>query len=546
MSVTPNSASPKSTSRKSGTHRYDAVVIGAGHNGLVHATYLARAGMKTLLLEQRHLVGGAAITEELLPGFQFTTFSYAISLLRPEIVDDLDLVEHGLMVLPLANTFQPGLDGEHLLLGPDADANYHEIARFSAEDAEAARDLDHLIARLCVALKPWMDRIPPNSRSDDPAELAAVAELRAFMDGLDPDVRALGERFATSSAAEILETYFEHDLVKSLYASSGIIGSMVSPRDRESGLIWLFHKMGEYDGSPGSWGFHKGGNGGFTKVLARACAAFGGEIRTGARVQRVVHEDGVVRGVELEGGERIEAPVVVSALDPRQTFTRLVDPGDMPADLIEHLEGYKYQGSASKVNFALSGLPTFPGLEGEADLFRGFTNLGPSIEYLHQAFTEAKEGRFSRRPFIDCCVQSTVDPEMSPPGKHVMSCFVMYTPYKLAEGTWDDQRDALGDTVQETLEEFFPGFSELVLHREVVTPLDIERTVGLSEGNIFAGELFDSQLFLSRPAPGWNQYRTPLSGYYQCGSGTHPGGCVSGGPGMLAARQVMSDAQKGG
>ena len=534
-----------SPTSESAPRSYDAIVIGAGHNGLVHASYLARAGMRTLLLEQRHVVGGAAITEELVPGYHFTTFSYAISLLRPEIVDDLGLVEHGLMVLPLAHPFHPGLAGEYLSLGPDADANYHEIARFSAEDAEAARDLDHLIARLCIALKPWMDRIPPNVRSDDPADVEALAELRAFMEGLDPEVRALGERFASCSAAEILDATFEHDLVKSLYASSGIIGSMVSPRDRESGLVWLFHKMGEYDGSPGSWGFHKGGNGGFTQVLARACEALGGEIQTGARVKRVLHGGGAVTGVELEDGQRIDAPVVVSALDPRQTFTRLVDPADMPADLIEHLEGYKYQGSASKVNFALSDLPTFPGLEGKPDLFRGFTNLGPSIDYLHQAFTEAKEGRFSRRPFLDCCIQSTVDPGMSPPGKHVMSCFVMYTPYRLAEGTWDDQRDALGDTVQETLEEFFPGFSELVLHREVVTPLDIERTVGLSEGNIFAGELFDSQLFLSRPAPGWNQYRTPISGYYQCGSGTHPGGCVSGGPGMLAARQVLRDAQAG-
>ncbi|MDG1491405.1 MAG: NAD(P)/FAD-dependent oxidoreductase [Planctomycetota bacterium] len=521
--------------------QYDAIVIGAGHNGLVHAGYLARAGKRTLLLEQRPMVGGAAITEELLPGFQFTTFSYAISLLRPQIVADLDLVRHGLMVLPLTSTFQPGLNGEYLLLGPDADANYHEIARFSAEDAEAARDLDHLIARLCVALKPWMDRIPPNSRSDDPVDREAMDELRAFMAGLDPEVRALGERFASESAAEILGDYFEHELVKSLYASSGIIGSMVSPRDRESGLIWLFHKMGEYDGSPGAWGFHKGGNGGFTQVLARAYESFGGTTRTEARVERVLHEDGVALGVELEGGERIDAPVIVSALDPKQTFTRLVDAADMPVDLIQHLEGYKYQGSASKVNFALSALPTFPGLEGRDDPFLGFINLGPSIDYLHQAFEEAKGGAFSRRPFIDCCIQSTVDPDMSPSGKHVMSCFVMYTPYQLDGPSWDDQREALGDTAQATLEEFFPGFGELVLHREVVTPLDIERTVGLTEGNIFAGELFDSQLFLNRPAPGWNQYRTPIAGYYQCGAGTHPGGCVSGGPGMLAARQVLGD-----
>ena len=474
--------------------RYDAIVIGGGHNGLVNAGYLARAGLNTLVLERRHLVGGAAITEELIPGFKFTTFSYAISLMRPEIVQDLELVKHGMMVLPLINTFQPGLDGEYLFLGADSDANYHEIARISIEDAEASRDLDHLIARLARALKPWMDRIPPNSRSSDPADIAQLAELRDYMDGLDPEVRGLMQKFYDCSAAEILDEYFENDLVKSLYASSGIIGSKCGPRDKESGLVWLFHKMGDYDGEPGHWGFHKGGNGGFTQVLARALEAFGGSIRTHAGVERVLYEDGRAVGVSLADGSTIEADLVVSALDPRQTFTRLVDPADLPEDLVQHVSDYKFQGTAAKVNFALSGVPEFPGLEGREDLFMGFTNLGPSIDYLEEAFADCKAGRFSRRPFLDCCVQSTLDPDMSPPGKHIMSCFVMYAPYHLAESDWDSERENLGDTVQQTIEEFFPGFSDLILHREIVTPLDIEKIVGLSEGNIFAGELFESQL----------------------------------------------------
>jgi len=521
--------------------RCDAVVIGGGHNGLVNAAYLAKAGLNTLVLERREVVGGAALTEELLPGFKFTTFSYAISLLRPQIVQELDLVQHGLMILPMVNTFQPDVNGDYLFLGADRDQNYHEIARHSPEDAEAARDLSHIIARVARALKPWMDRIPPNVLSDDPADAALLAELDAYMKRLDPEVRDMIETFRTSSAAEILDRYFESDLVKSLYASSGIIGSRVSPRDPESGIIWMFHKLGEYDGEPGHWGFHKGGNGGFTQVLARAVRGFGGEIRTGVGVARVRYENGRATGVELSDGSTVEADVVVSALDPRNTFLRLVDPADLPADLVDHIEDFKYQGSASKVNFALSGLPTFPGLEGRSDIFRGFTNLGPSIDWLHTAFEDCRAGRFSRRPFLDCCIQSTLDPDMSPPGKHVMSCFVMYTPYELAEGDWDDHREALGDTVQETIEEFFPGFSKLVLHREVVTPKDIESLVGLSEGNIFQGELFETQLFTHRPAPGWNQYRTPIAGYYQCGSGTHPGGCVTGGPGMLAARQILGD-----
>lgn len=523
------------------SERYDAVVVGGGHNGLVNAGYLAKAGLKTLVLERCDLVGGAAITEQPLPGFRFTTFSYAISLLRPDVVHDLDLVRHGLMVLPMVSTFQPGIDGEYLLLGADADANFHEIARHSVEDAEASRELDHRIKRLSRALKPWFDRIPPNSRSDDPTEIAALAELRAFVDNLDPDLRELLERFRTSSAADILDDWFETDLVKALYASSGIIGSRCSPRDKASGLVWLFHKMGDYDDVPGEWGFHKDGNGGFTQVLARAAAAFGATIRTGAGVERVLHDGGAVHSVRLEDGSTIESPLVVSALDPRQTFSRLVDAGDMPADLMSHLADYRYEGTAAKVNFALSGLPRFPGLEEREEIFRGFVNIGPSIDYLDEAFADCVAGRFSRRPFIDCCVQSVIDPSMSPPGKHVMSCFVMYAPYRLADSDWQAQREPLGDTVQATLESVFPGFGDLVLHREIVTPADIEARIGLSEGNIFAGELIESQLFLNRPAPGWNQYRTPIAGYYQCGSGTHPGGCVTGGPGRLAAMQILAD-----
>lgn len=523
------------------TRRYDAIVVGGGHNGLVNGAYLARAGLRTLVLERRGIVGGAAVTEPLVPGYQFTTFSYAVSLLRPEIVHDLRLVEHGLMVMPMVNTFQPDFDGSYLLLGADPYEDLHEIGRHSAEDADAAQDLDHRIARLGHALRPWMDRIPPNIVGADPADEALLATLREEMDGLPPDVRWLLDRFLTTSAAEILDETFECELVKALYASSGIIGSHVSVRDAASGIVWLFHKLGSYDGVPGQWGFHKGGNGAFTRALARAVEDFGGTIWTEAPVARVLYDDGAARGVELENGTRIEADVVVSALDPRNTFFRLVEPEDLPRDLVGHLQRYRYNGSAAKVNFALDALPPFPGLEGRADVFQGFTNLGPSLPYLEAAFDDCANGRFSRRPFLDCCLQSTIDPDMSPPGKHVMSCFVMYAPYHLAEGDWDDEREPLGDTVQETLSSFFPGFSDRVLHREVVTPLDIERVTGLSEGNIFAGELFAEQLFTHRPAPGWNQYRTPIPGYYQCGSGTHPGGCVSGGPGMLAARQILRD-----
>lgn len=521
--------------------KYDAIVIGGGHNGLVNACYLAKAGLDTLVLERRHLVGGAAITEELIPGFKFTTFSYALSLIRPDICQDLDLPAHGMLTLPMPNHLHPVGDGTFIKLGGDSYENYHEIAKISQEDAEAMHDFSHIMNRVCHAMKPLVDMIPPNSRSNDPKELEKMAELSGYLEGLDPDVQEMLNRLWNGSIAAILDDYFEHEAVKGMIASSSIIGSMCGPRSKESGMVWLFHKMGEYDGVFGGWGFHKGGNGGFTQVLARAFEAYGGTIQYEAAAEQVLRQDGKAVGVKLVGGEEVHADIVVSALDPRNTFLKLVDPAELPQDLVTHIEGFKYQGSASKVNFALKDLPTLPGQDKDPAVFQGFTNIGPTLDYLEEAFADAKAGRISRHPFIDGCLQSTIDPDMTPAGKHIMSCFVMWTPYHLAEGDWDSQRDTLGDIVQNTLESHFPGFNDLVLHREVVTPLDIERIVGITEGNIFHGELFTEQLFLNRPAPGWNQYRTPITGYYQCGSGTHPGGCVIGAPGKLAAQQILND-----
>ena len=466
--------------------QYDAIIIGGGHNGLVNGCYLARAGLRTLVLEKRHLVGGAAITEELLPGFQFTTFSYAVSLLRPDIVQDLELTRHGLMILPMPNTFQPGFNGEYLFLGADSDSNYHEIARHSASDAEGYKDLSHLINQVCFALQPWMDQIPPNSLSNDPADIKQMQAIEQCMGSMPSEVKGLFEKFISGSAAVILDEYLENDLVKAMIASSGIIGSKCSPRSKESGLVWLVHKMGEYDGVLGDWGFHRRGNGGLTQTLARAFESFGGEIRLGSSVKNVLYVDNQVTGVELEGGDCFYANNVVSALDPRRTFKQLVDPMDLPNDLVEAIDAYKFQGTAAKVNFALTGLPTFPGLEGRRDIFQGFVNIGPSLDYLEEAFEDCQSGTYSRRPFIDCCVQSVIDPSMAPPGKHVMSCFVMYAPFELQNSDWETERENFGDVTQATLEEFFPGFDDLVLHREVVTPKDIEDVTGLSEGNIFA------------------------------------------------------------
>ena len=539
------SASASTPPEHDADRAYDAIIVGGGHNGLVNAAYLAKAGLRTLVLERRNLVGGAAITEELRPGFWFTTFSYALSLLRPEIVQELDLVRHGFMPLLMPSTFCPMENGDYLLLGQDHGANQQEIARHSRHDADAYDRFDHDMGKVLQAFKPLMDAPPPNLFSDDPEELLALAGLGARFRALPKDVLHNAVRLLTGSAADFLDDYFESDILKAYLASSSIIGTKVGPRSPGSGLVLLYHLLGEHDGVMGAWSFHKGGNGGFTQVLARAARSLGAEIRLESPVASVITRDGRATGVALEDGSEFHAPVVVSALDPRRTFTELVDPRELPGDLVDAIRRYRFQGTSAKVNFALDGPPVYPALPDGQDHYRGFTNVAPSIDYLERAFDEAKYGWYSSRPYLDCALQAAVDVDMAPPGKHVMSCFVQWVPYQLRESDWEAERQNLGDTVERTLASFFPGFSDLVLQREVVTPLDIERVAGLTEGNIFHGELLAPQMFFFRPAPGYADYRTPIAGYYQCGSGTHPGGCVIGAPGMLAAERVLKDRVAG-
>ncbi len=523
---------------------YDAIVIGGGHNGLVNGAYLAKSGLKTLIIERRHLVGGAAITEELRPGFKFTTFSYALSLIRPEIIQDLELTKHGFMPLLMSSTFAPMENGDYLFMGQDHGQNQKEIARHSQHDADAYDQYAHDMEMVCQAVKPLMDMAPPDIFSDDPEELLALAGLGSRIRKMDKRTLTNAIRLLTGSAADFLDDYFESDILKGYLASSSIIGSKVGPRSQGSGLVLLYHSLGEHDGEFGAWAFHKGGNGGFTQVLARAAQSFGAEIILESPVEEVITKGGRAIGVALADGTEYHAKTVVSALDPRRTFLELVNRRELPSDLVEDITRFRFQGTSSKVNFALDGLPEYPALPGRGDQYRGFMNIGPTMDYLEHAFDDAKYGWYSQRPYIDCAIQSTIDPDMAPPGKHVMSSFIQYTPYKLRESDWDTERQNLGDTVQATLESFFPGFGKLVLQREIVTPLDIERVVGLSEGNIFAGEFLAPQMFFFRPAPGWSQYRTPIDGYYQCGSGTHPGGCVIGAPGKLAAERILKDLGK--
>ena len=523
---------------------YDAIVIGGGHNGLINGAYLAKAGLRTLILEQRDIVGGAAITEELFPGFQFTTFSYALSHIRPEIVQELDLVKYGFMPLLMESTFAPMDNGDYLLLGQDEQENIAEIRRHSKHDADAYEQFSHDVAMVVQAIRPLLDSIPPDITSSDPEELMRMAALGQHVRSLPPRVVHNGMRLLTGSASDFLDDYFESEILKASIASSGTIGSKVGPKSQGSGLVLLYMAVGEHDGDQGAWSFHKGGTGGFTQVLARAAEGLGVEIATETAVSNVITSNGRATGVALADGTEIDAGVVVSSLDPRRTFLQLVEPRELPADLVDAIQRMRFQGTSAKVNFALDGLPLFPTLaERGEDPYRGWINIAPTVDYLERAFDDAKYGWFSQHPYLDSCIQSIIDRDMAPPGKHVMSNFVQYAPYELEGSDWDTERENLGDTVQATLEKFFPGFGDLVLHREIVTPLDIERTIGLTEGNIYAGEFLAPQMFFFRPAPGWNQYRTPISGYYQCGSGTHPGGCVMGGPGRLAATQIIGDLE---
>jgi phytoene dehydrogenase-like protein len=531
---------------KTGTHQYDAIIVGGGHNGLVNGAYLAKAGMKTLILEQRHLVGGAAITEELYPGYSFTTFSYALSLIRPEVIRELELVKHGFNPIYMATSFSPLENGDYLYLGADRDDNIREIMRHSKADADAMDRYEHDVARVLQLVQPLFDRPPPDIFGKTPEDADDVAWLLGHLGSAPAKVIHDAVRLITGSIADFLDDYFESDALKGYLAGGSTTGTKVGPMSAGSGFVALMMMMGEHDGHLGSWSFHKGGNGGFTQLLGRAAESFGAEIRLESRVDHVITKEGRAIGVVLDDGTEFHADVVVSALDPRQTFKRLVDPVELPDELNVAIDRFQFNGTSSKVNFALNGPPRHPAMGDRTDHMRGFVAVAPSIEYLERAYDAAKYGWYSERPYLDTCVQSFLDPDMAPPGKHVMSCFVQYTPYHLKGSDWDTERQNLGDTVQRTLEEFFPGFGEQVIHREVVTPLDIERVVGLSEGNIYAGDFLLPQMYFFRPAPGWAQYRTPIEGYYQCGSGTHPGGCVMGAPARLASQQILKDqAAKG-
>lgn len=519
----------------------DAVVIGGGHNGLTAACYLARAGKKVIVLERRHLVGGATVTEEIIPGFKFTELSYVVSLLRPEIIRDLKLPQHGLKILPLPSTFTPMDNGDYIAGWDDHDLTRREIYRHSPKDAEAYDEYGRAMARLAKAIKPILSMLPPDPTSLNPSELMGLMRLGQFARSLSEKELYGLAKIMTQSAADMLEEWFETEPLLGTKSASGIIGTFLGPRSPSTAYVLLHHYMGEIDGAFRAWGFAKGGTGGIAEAIASSARSLGVDIRCNSTVKQVIVKGSRAAGVALENGDEIKSKVVLSAVDPILTFLKLVDSKHMPADLVNSIRKYRTRGSSGKVNLALSELPNFTAMPGEGPLHRGAISISPSIDYIERAYDDAKYGRFAKQPYVDCIIPSMIDPDMAPPGKHVMSCFVQYAPYDI-EGGWDStKRDAFGESVISALERYAPNIRKAIIGKQVITPKDIEDMTWITGGNIFHGELLLHQLFFMRPATKWASFRTPVDGYYMAGSGAHPGGGIMGAPGKFGAEVALKD-----
>jgi phytoene dehydrogenase-like protein len=521
---------------------WDAIVVGGGHNGLACAAYLARAGRSVLVLEKRHVLGGAAVSEEVFPGFTYSVCSYVVSLLRPWIIRDLDLPRHGLEIIPLEAAFSPYPDGRALCRWSDPELTRREIAAFSKRDSEVYPQFGKLMTQLSRFVQPLIDAPAPRPTSLDPRELLGLARQAGRFRELGSEQRAALLELGTKSAADLLDEWFESDQLKAPMSVSGIIGTFLGVRSPGTAYVLLHHYMGEIDGAYRSWGFAKGGTGMVSLSIARAAQEAGATIRTAAGVERLLMKGGRARGVRLEDGEEIAAKVVVSGLDPHRTFLKMVGAEELPDDFVAGIRRFKMRGSSGKVNLAVDRCPEFSARPGIGAHLRGDIAIAPGMEYLERAYDDAKYGAFSKRPYLNVVIPSLVDPSVAPPGKHVISCFVQYAPYHLTAGahTWPEQREAFGDAVVDTLAEYCPGLKESILHRQVLTPWDLEQEFGLTEGNIFHGELSPEQLAFQRPVAGWAHYSTPIQGLWCCASGTHPGGGIRGAPGALAARAILA------
>ncbi|MEX0969348.1 MAG: NAD(P)/FAD-dependent oxidoreductase [Paracoccaceae bacterium] len=524
--------------------RYDTIIIGGGHNGLVAASYLARAGQSVLVVEKNDWVGGAAVSRSLYPGFTYSNCSYVSSLFRPEIMRDLELPKYGLQILPYEGGAVLTQDGGYLAMHRNHDANRREFARHSPRDAEAYDRYSRDVMRHCRFIRPLLMRTPPDPSRLRPRDLGELAYLGRKL--FEMSERQIYEmiRFWTMSISDYLDEYFEHPVIKGYLAVSAIIGTALGPMSPGSAYVLLHHYMGDVDGNVGAWGFARGGMGAITQALKASFEDAGGEIRAGSGVAKVLVKNGRAYGVALDNGDTFMGNRVVSNMDVKRTFLRHVDESDLPGDFVRQVKNFKIRGSSGKLNIALDAAPKFTALPEGAPMYKGDLHFTDSIERMERAYDDWKSGHFSRDPFQDMMIPTMIDPTMTPPGKHFMSCFVQYAPPKIEGRDWSDaDRDAFGQTVIDQIEDYAPGFKNLILHAEVRTPRELEAEVGLTEGNIFQGELTFDQLLFNRPVPGYAQYRSPIKDLWICGSSTHPGGGVMGAPGRNAAAEILRETR---
>ncbi|HZR64170.1 MAG TPA: NAD(P)/FAD-dependent oxidoreductase [Terriglobales bacterium] len=522
---------------------HDIVIIGGGHNGLVTAFYLARAGFKPIVLERREQVGGAAITEEFHPGFRSSILAHSASL-RADVLRDMQLEKHGLkLIQPEVAVASLSAEGRALVLHSDLNRAAQEIGKFSKVDAAKYRQFQLALEKTSRVISKVLALTPPEIAEPTKSDLFSLLRLGRSIRGLGKKSTYDLLRWGPMAVADLVSEFFENDLLRATVAARGIFGTFMGPWSAGTSLVLLLRAAA--DSNPAGRNlFAQGGIGAITQAMASAARKAGAEIRTGAQVLQITVKNEATTGVVLSTGEEISARAVVSNADPKATFLKLVDPSLLSPTFTKRLQNYRMNGTVAKVNVALSALPSFTALQENLEALRGRIQIGPEIDYIERAFDESKYGNFSRAPYLEITIPTLTSPSLAPSGKHVMSMYMQYAPYKLKDATWHEQRNALGQTVIKTIAQYAPDLPEKILHAQVITPLDLEQTYGMTGGHIFHGELALDQIFTMRPFLDWARYKTPIRNLYLCGSGTHPGTGLTGGSGANAAREILKDLKK--